>query len=44
MAAIVLLIGAGAGEGNFLPLAISIEVVVDELAAVVRVQPQKGKG
>jgi hypothetical protein len=35
MAAIVLLIGASASEGNPLPLAISVEVVVDELAAIV---------
>ena len=36
-----LLVGPGASKCDLLSLAIGIEVVVDELAAVVRVQPQK---
>jgi len=41
MAAIVLLVRAGAGEGNSLPLAVSIEVLVNKLAAIVRVKSQE---
>jgi len=36
--AIVFLIGAGAGEGDVLPPAIIIKMLIDEFAAVVRVQ------
>jgi hypothetical protein len=44
MTAIVLLIGARASEGDPLPLAIVVKVPVDELATVIRVQPQEGEG
>ena len=44
MTAIILLIGPRAGKGNALSLAVSEEMMIDELAAVVRVQPQQGKG
>ena len=35
MAAIVLIVRASASEGNPLPLAIGVEVLIDELAAIV---------
>ena len=38
MGTVVLLVGAAAGEGHALPLAPGIQVVVDELRAVVTVQ------
>ena len=38
--AVVLLVGPGAGEGDPLPLAIGVQPMVYELAAVVRVQAQ----
>jgi len=43
MTAIVLLIGAGASEDNPLPSAIIIEMVVNELTAIVRVQAEQEK-
>jgi hypothetical protein len=44
MATIVFLVRARPGEGDIFSLAVGIEMVVDELPAVVRVHPQKGKG
>ena len=44
MGIVFLLAGSGAGEGDALLLTVGKEVVVDELAAVVRVQPQQGEG
>ena len=44
MTAIVLFVGARAGKGNPLSMAISIEVLVDELTTIVRVQPQQREG
>jgi hypothetical protein len=40
---IILLVGAGPGEGNFLVLAILIEALVDEFAAIIRVHTKQGK-
>jgi len=36
--AIVFLIGAGAGEGDFLPLEVGEKVLVNELTTIVRFQ------
>ena len=41
---VVLLVGSGPSEGDVLLLAIGKEVVVDELAAVVRIRAQQGEG
>jgi hypothetical protein len=40
---VVLLIGAGAGEGELIALTVGVEVVVDELAPVVRVESQQAE-
>jgi hypothetical protein len=44
MIAIILLIRTGAGEDDLFPPAVIIEVLVNELATIIRIQPQKGKG
>ena len=41
---VVLPVGSGPGEGDALLLAVGVEVVVDELAAVVGIDTQQGKG
>ena len=43
MTAIVRLVGTIAGESNSLPLTVGVKVLVNEITAIVRVQPQKGK-
>jgi len=42
--AIILLVGAGAGEGDLLLAAVGVEALSDKLAAVVRVNTEQGKG
>ena len=42
--AIVLLVGTRAGEGDLLLTAVVVEVLVDEFAAVVRVDTEEGEG
>jgi len=44
MTTIILFVGARAGKCDPLPNAISIEVLVNELTTIVRVQPQQGEG
>ena len=41
---VVLVVGSTAGEGDLLLLAVALQVVVDELAAVVRVQAEQRIG
>jgi hypothetical protein len=43
-AVVVLAIGAAAGEGNRVELTVAAQFVVDELTAIVRVDPQKREG
>jgi hypothetical protein len=43
MTAIILLVGARAGKYDLLLLTISMEVLVDELTTIIRVQPQHGE-
>jgi hypothetical protein len=44
MTTIVLLVGAGPGKDNAFSLAVGVQMMIDELATIVRVEPQHGEG
>jgi hypothetical protein len=44
MRLVIFLVGPGAGEGHLFVLTVAVQDGVDELAAIVLIQPQQGKG